>query len=295
MTMTSHTTVGLLGATSPAGRQIMRMLTESGHRVIALSRTHPSQDDGQVQWVQVVPDMSPENLFALTGEIQHWIVVSHIWVIEQYQAFLSLCKAKRIVCISSTSQFTKTSSSNPYEEELVQKLINGERQVREWCATHNIGWTILRPTLIYGRSTDRNLSEIVRLIRKWGFFPLLGGGKGLRQPIYVDDVARACIQALWADAAMNKAYNISGAEQLTYKEMVKRVFQALGKPPRLINIPMPAFNVALFFLRLIPKYKNWNADMVLRMNKDMIFDHDDARSDFDFTPQSFFLQPRDIE
>ncbi|MGO3841002.1 MAG: NAD-dependent epimerase/dehydratase family protein [Alcaligenes pakistanensis] len=293
--MTSNNTVGLLGATSPAGRQIMRLLLESGHRVVALSRSHPSQNTEQVQWVQVAPEMSDQALFAQTGEIHQWIVVSHIWVIEQYQSLLALCKAQRLICISSTSQFTKTSSSDPYEEELVKKLINGEHKVREWCAAQHIDWTILRPTLIYGRSTDRNLSEIVRLIRKWGFFPMFGSGQGLRQPIYVDDVARACIQALWASKAKNKAYNISGAEQLTYKEMVKRVFQALGKQPRLINIPMPAFNVALFFLKLIPKYKNWNADMVLRMNKDMVFDHDDARNDFDFQPQPFHLQARDIK
>ncbi|QBH19152.1 NAD-dependent epimerase/dehydratase family protein [Alcaligenes faecalis] len=293
--MTSNTTIGLLGATSPVGQQIMRLLSESGHRVVALSRTHPTQDAGPVQWVQVLPGMSPASLFAQTGEVHHWIVVSHIWVIQEYQSFLTLCKASRLACISSTSQFTKTTSSSPYEEELVQKLINGERQVREWCGQQNIDWTILRPTLIYGRSTDRNLSEIVRLIRKWGFFPILGGGNGLRQPIYVDDVARACIQALWADGSKNKSYNISGAEQLTYKEMVRRVFQAMGKNPKLISIPMPAFNVALFFLKLIPKYKNWNAEMVLRMNKNMVFDHEDAKNDFDFQPQSFHLQPRDIE
>ncbi|KVX04957.1 MAG: NAD-dependent epimerase/dehydratase family protein [Alcaligenes nematophilus] len=295
MTMTSPPTVGLLGATSPAGQQIMRLLSEAGHPVVALARSHPPHEAGQVKWVQVQAGMSAEALYAQTGDVQHWIVVSHIWVIEQYQSFLTLCKARRLVCISSTSQFTKTSTSTPYEEELVQKLINGERQVREWSAAHDIDWTILRPTLIYGRSTDRNLSEIVRLIRKWGFFPILAGGKGRRQPIYVDDVARACIQALWAANAKNKAYNISGAEQLTYKEMIRRVFQVMGKSPRLVSIPMPIFNLALFFLKLIPKYKNWNADMVLRMNKDMVFDHDDARNDFDFKPQSFHLQARDIE
>src|SRR5690606_679621 len=107
-----------------------------------------------------------------------------------------------------------------------------------------ISWTVLRPTLIYGRSTDRNLSEIVKIIRKLRFFPLFGKAQGLRQPIYVDDVAGACVQAAFSANAANKAYNISGAEQLSYKEMVTRVFAAMGQKPRLLTINLAFFNFA---------------------------------------------------
>ncbi|NYT64553.1 NAD-dependent epimerase/dehydratase family protein [Alcaligenaceae bacterium] len=202
--------------------------------------------------------------------------------------------ANKVICLSSTSQFTKTSSSTPAEEQTVQRLIDGEQQLRDWAAANQIAWTVLRPTLIYGRGNDRNLSEIVKIINKFRFFPVFGAAQGLRQPVYVDDVALACVQALYSDKTSNKAYNISGAEQLSYQEMVKRVFVAMGLKPRLLRIHLVVFNLALFFLRLIPRYKGWNADMVLRMNRDMVFDHDQAAADFGFSPQAFTLTDKDV-
>ncbi len=59
-----------------------------------------------------------------------------------------------------------------------------------------VEWVILRPTLIYGHGRDKNITEIARFIRRFGFFPLLGKANGLRQPIHVEDVAEACFAAL---------------------------------------------------------------------------------------------------
>lgn len=96
-----------------------------------------------------------------------------------------------------------------------------------------MGWVILRPTLIYGRGRDRNITVIARFIRRFGFFPVLGRATGLRQPVHAEDVALACHRALEAPAATNRAYNISGGETVTYREMVRRVFLALeGGPAR---------------------------------------------------------------
>lgn len=208
---------------------------------------------------------------------------------------MSQLGAQRIVCVSSTSQFTKTSSSSPSEEQVVRQLVEGEQTLMDWAGKQGVGWTVLRPTLIYGRSNDRNLSEIVKIIRKLRFFPLFGKSEGLRQPIYVDDVAGACVQAGLSGAAVNRAYNISGAERLSYREMVVRVFVAMGLKPRFLTINLSLFSFALFFLRRIPRYKKWNADMVLRMNRDMVFDHDDAARDFGFDPRRFVLTERDVQ
>lgn len=286
--------VGVLGASSPVGQQILAQLNSASIQTIALSRTHQSSVEGNVQWVKITDFPDQQSLAEHLGPISHWIVITHIWLVESYTTLFERCEVERLVCISSTSRFTKTTSSDSYEEELVQKLINGEHQVEKWSETHNVRWTTLRPTLIYGRGNDRNLSEIVKIIKKTGAFPLFGKGNGLRQPIYVDDVAKACIQALGSINAHNKAYNISGAEVLSYREMVGRVFEALKKKERFITIPLPIFKIALLFLKLIPKYRKWNGQMVQRMNSDMIFDHQEAIIDFDFKPQKFLLNNTDI-
>lgn len=287
--------IGLLGATSPVGMQLLEMLTsQQGLSVVAFSRTPPSVNkQPDVQWVNLT-SYEPDGLSAEIGTLEQWISVSPIWVLHQHFELLQELGATKVIGLSSTSQFTKTESSSVAEEETVRKLVQGEQQLQYWAAANNITWVVLRPTLIYGRGNDRNLSEIVKIIKKIRFFPLFGKAQGLRQPIYVDDVAKACALAMQSPKACNKAYNISGAEQLTYKEMVRRVFVALGLKPRLLSINLGLFNLALVFLHLIPRYRNWNADMVLRMNRDMVFDHQQATQDFNFNPQSFILSDIDL-
>jgi len=153
---------------------------------------------------------------------------------------------------------------------------------------------ILRPTLTYGLGQDKNISEIIRLIRRLGFFPLLGQAKGLRQPVHAEDVAAACLLALERNSIINHAYNLSGGEILTYREMVKRIFIALGRHPGLISIPSGLFRPASTLVRLFPRYRHWNIAMAERMNTDLVFDHSEAARDLSFKPRNFHLTSRDL-
>lgn len=291
--MNPGTTIGVLGATSPVGARLIAELAEKGFSVLAFTRQPIEQSDGPVRWVQLSA-FDAKAARQDIGSIQTWIAASPIWIIHEHFAMLEALGAERVVCLSSTSRYTKVSSSSSYEEQTVRRLEEGEGALEAWGAKSGVQWTILRPTLIYGRGNDRNLSEIVKLIRKLKFFPVFGPANGLRQPIYVDDVATACILAAFSPEAANKAYNISGAERLSYKEMVARVFKAMGLKPRMLTIHLGLFNAALYVLKRIPRYRNWNADMVQRMNRDMVFDHAEATRDFAFDPRPFVLQDRDV-
>lgn len=59
-----------------------------------------------------------------------------------------------------------------------------------------------------------------------------GAAQGLRQPMHAEDVATACIAASQSTPAGNHAYDLSGAERLTYREMVARLFRAMDRPAR---------------------------------------------------------------
>src|SRR3546814_18582512 len=87
--------------------------------------------------------------------------------------------------------------------------------------------------MIYGQGREKNSSVMARFIRRFAFFPLFGSAQGLRQPIHAEDVAAACVVALQAPGAANRAYNLSGGETLAYRALVARVFAALGRPARL--------------------------------------------------------------
>lgn len=153
---------------------------------------------------------------------------------------------------------------------------------------------ILRPTLIYGMGQDKNISEIDRFICRFGFFPVFGRAQGLRQPIHAEDVAAACVSALQVPEAPNRAYNITGGETLTYREMVARVFVKLERRLHLVTVPLWIFRLAISMFRLLPRYRQWSAAMAERMNRDLVFDDAEAVRDLGFKSRGFALEEKDL-
>jgi nucleoside-diphosphate-sugar epimerase len=207
---------------------------------------------------------------------------------------IEACGARRVVALSSTSLFVKSDSSHPGERDTARRLSEGERALRLWAEAQGVEWVILRPTLIYGRGRDKNLTEIIRFVRRWGFFPLLGQADGLRQPVHAEDLATACVSALTVPAAANRTYNLSGGETLPYREMVGRVFTTLDRLPHLVTIPRWLFRLAVTAVRLLPRYRHWTAEMAERMNRNLVFDHADAARDLGFSPRPFRLSSEDL-
>jgi len=282
-------TVGLLGATGLVGERLISQLREEGAKTHAFSRKPQASKSDDLIWHQISDENRNDREL-----ITNWLCAAPIWVLPEHFALLESSGAQRIVALSSTSRFTKQESPDKSEKAIATRLSEGEESLKNWATSKGIGWIVLRPTLIYGHGQDKNISEIVRFIRKFGFFPLLGKANGLRQPIHVKDVAKACLSALESPAAANHAYNISGEEILSYREMVSRIFAALHRSPRMLTIPFAAFNLAVTFMRLLPRYRHWSVAMVERMNSDLVFDHSEAERDFCFAPQPFRLSLEDL-
>lgn len=283
--------IGVLGATSLVGDCLLSNVVtdeisfEAFSRRIINSETHHVA----VTWHQLntVNEQNPQR-------ITDWICLAPIKVLADYFAMLESYGIQRIVVLSSTSRFTKVNSSDNGEQQLVAQLIQAEQQLAQWAGQHGIEWIVLRPTLIYGWGRDKNISTIIAFIKRFGFFPLLGAAKGKRQPIRLEDVAKACMLALNTRTIANRAYNISGGEILAYNEMVKRIFAALGKKPCLVHLPLTAFRLAIRILHILPRFRPLNVAMAERMNQDMIFDGSEAKRDFNFEPLAFKLEDRDL-
>ncbi len=178
---------------------------------------------------------------------------------------------------------------SPIESErwVAAQLAEGEQAFSQWANAHGVAFLILRPTMIYGRGRDLNLSQIARFIARFGFFPIAGAGTGQRQPLHAADMAIACIQALETGQLTGKAYEVSGGETLSYYEMVGRVFDALGTRRRFVQLPMPVISAAISCARLMPAFSNLTPAMPRRMNQDLVFDHSPAARDFGFAPRPF--------
>lgn len=287
--------IGVIGASSPLGHCILQLLALAGHRVLAFSRSSVNvPSSGSIRWLPLTPELlqCPE-----VREISHWIYLAPIWTLDEHLPLIELTQSQKIVAMSSTSIYTKKSEKDvaPASEiAIVKNLQRGEARLKNWCEEKGIQWVLLRPTLVFGLGRDGNIAEIMRFISKFHWFPILGQGNGLRQPVHVNDLAKTILGALNCETKLNRAFNVAGGEVLAYREMVRRIFELLHLPPRIIQVPVIAFKAAFLLLNLHPRYRNWTVAMALRMNKDMVFDSTDAIAVLGHNPRKFVLTPTDL-
>ena len=120
--------------------------------------------------------------------------------------------------------------------------------------------------------------------------PLVGGAPGLRPPVHAEDLAIGALAAASSRAAINKFYSLPGAETLTYREMIGRVFDGLGMPRR--TIPVPPLLWRAGFRLAKPLFPGANVAMGIRMMKDMTFDSTPAVRDFGWNPRALQSEVR---
>lgn len=271
------------GASSQIGRFLLPRLAAAGHAVFAVSRTPPAAADG-ARWR--AGDLARPETLAWPDAA----VLIHLAPIRLLPALLPgflTSPGRRVIAIGTTSRHAKQASADAHERDFAAAQAAAESALAAACARSGAHWTVLRPTLIYGCGLDRNVTLIARSIRRFGFFPLFGAARGLRQPVHADDIAAACTAVLDNPRTFDRAYDLTGGETLSYRDMVARIFAALGRRPRFLHVPLPLLGAVLRLLSLLPRYRDFNVEMARRMNEDLVFDSHSARQDFGYAPRNF--------
>ncbi len=184
---------------------------------------------------------------------------------------------QRAVFISTTAIFTQLNAESKKVRLAAEKAI----------ADSGLMYTILRPTMIYGGPRDRNICRLVRYIEKYPVIPVFGDGRHLQQPIYVQDVSAALDGALRSDETCGKAYNIAGANAISFNELIDTVAGKLKKRIRRVHLPA---GIILRSMRLFERSGlklPISSEQVQRLNEDKSFSYSDAAGDFGFAPITF--------
>lgn len=272
----------VLGATSLVGAPLLARLAQAGRPAVALSRADRAPAKA-LTWIR--GDLGEPGWNDSLPPVEQALSLSPIWLLPQALPALADAGVRRLVAFSSTSRFTKAASPVAAEREVAERLARSEEETVALCEARGVAWTILRPTLIYDPGRDANVTRLARLIRKVGVLPLAGRGGGRRQPVHADDLAAGALAALDASAARNRAYDLPGGETLTYRAMAERIFEGLGRRPRILSVPAPLWRAA--FALASPVLPGATAAMGDRMAEDLVFDGEPARRDFGWSPRPF--------
>ncbi len=285
------TRVIVAGAGSIVAGTLVPYLLDRGYHLYLLGRERRWPFHAEIDYIPCDLQAGNEAVVEqLRAEKTSFIFIhlAPIWLLPDFLQKLRSRKVplSRVVAFSSTSCLAKRYSKDIEERRLADRLAGGEEKMKSLCADC-IPWTIFRPTLIYDGRRDKNISFISSFIQRFSFFPVAGAASGLRQPVHADDLAAATLAVLDNQRTFNTAYNLGGGETLTYRKMVSRIFQSLGKPERIISLPPIVFSSLVRLARVVKPRLGVSPAMVERMNEDLSYDFRAAERDFDYRPRGF--------
>lgn len=271
----------ILGASSLVGRFLVPLAQQAGQGAISLGRSASGP-------ASLSADLTAPDLASRLPKADLVYACAPIWLMPAALEALANQGMRRLIAFSSTSRFTKAASANAAERAVAKRLSDAEDAVMAYCQSRAIGWTILRPTLIYAEGQDQNISRLARLIGQVGFVPVAGAGLGQRQPVHAADLAAAAVRASTCDSAINKAYDLPGGETLSYRTMVERVFIGMGRRPSIVSVPLSVWQAGLWLAS--PLLPGATGAMGARMAQDLVFDAAAAKTDLDWQPRAFAPQ-----
>jgi nucleoside-diphosphate-sugar epimerase len=271
----------ILGAGGIIGPYLLERLIRAGYTVDCLSRRQAPSPRSGARWITI--DVTTPGAWRCRPETIVFSILP-LWLLPPVLSHLSA--ARQIIAFSSTGILTKIDNADGHERALAQRLRKSEHDLANYCEESDLPWTVLRPTLIYGGGADKNVSSIARFIRWFGFFPVASPARGLRQPVHAEDLANAATACIGNRATWSEAFDLPGGETIDYREMVRRIFQAMGKRPVIVPLPELPLRLAASASRALRIFE-YDPAVFSRMNWDLVFDDAPARCALGYSPRRF--------
>lgn len=226
------------GAFGYSGRYIAKRLIDEGHRVItitnSLDRKNPFGNKIQVHPFNFdEPAKLEETLRGVTVLYNtYWVrfnhkTFTHADAVKNTEIMFKAAKVagvKRIVHIS----ITNPSLDSPLE------YFSGKARLEKYLIESGLSYAILRPTILFGKE-DILINNIAWGLRHLPVFGVFGDGKYKMQPIYVEDLADLAIQH--GRERKNIIIDAIGPETFTYRDLVKKIGEIIGKHRAIVSVP----------------------------------------------------------
>ncbi|MBN1906697.1 MAG: NAD(P)H-binding protein [Deltaproteobacteria bacterium] len=226
------------GAFGYSGKYIAKKLINEGQKVITLTnslgRNNPFGDKIKVYPFNFdEPAKLEETLKGVSVLYNtYWVrfnhkTFTHADAVRNTEIMFNAAKkagVKRIVHIS----ITNPSLDSPLE------YFSGKARLENSLIESGISYAILRPTVLFGKE-DILINNIAWGLRHLPVFGVFGDGQYKMQPIYVEDLADLAIRCGKGDQSV--IIDAIGPETFTYRELVKRIGEIIGKQRPVISVP----------------------------------------------------------
>lgn len=248
----------IIGGSGQLSGRLVQLALEQGHRVWTISRGKRPMPSGVT--ALTADREEPEQFSRALAEANvKWDAAIDCICMNENHARQDLtvlpAYTRRLAVVSTDSVYHPAHKSVPQTEEADYYMDDGgyghhKRMMEEvfLSAGAHMDWTIFRPGHIFGpgfeigcfpeQSRQKGLLAHMRADKP---LRLVGGGKFLIHPIYVDDMALALLDCLDKPKAVREIFCIGGPEAVPNAEYYVQMGELLGHPAIIEEIPLEGY------------------------------------------------------
>lgn len=258
------------GATGFVGALLCEDLAAAGYRVRAALRSRRAVPESIAESV-VVGDIGPKTDWtaALQGvdSVVHLAARVHVmhetaananlYVHDNAQGTAALATAavksqvRRFVYLSSVKVNGEETTGRPYSsadpprplDDYGKSKWQAEQALHRLAAQSAVGFSIVRPTLVYGPGVRANFLRLMKWVDRQIPLPL-GALDNRRSLVNVWNVCDLVGLLLERDSPSPGTWMVSDGEDLSTPELIRRIAHAMGRRARLPSIPIAAVSAA---------------------------------------------------
>lgn len=123
------------------------------------------------------------------------------------------------------------------EDAYGQSKLEAEQGLMKLADETGMEVVIIRPPLVYGPGVKGNFASMIKLVEKGLPLPL-GAINNKRSLVGIDNLVDLVIRCIDHPAAANQVFLAGDGEDLSTTELLRAVGKAMGKPARLIPVPV---------------------------------------------------------
>ena len=287
----------ILGGGGFIGRYLVRNLTKKNYRCIISTRK--AFQKGYLK-TQATPgaieliDWNPKNFSELKDAIKNSdIVINLIGILYEtrkqkfYNIHADIPEAVAKICSKAdVKKFIHVSAigANENSKSLYQK----SKYQGELKALNNFKKTvIIRPSVVCG--TEDNFTNLFSKLSILPIIPIVGINYKF-QPILVDDVSDAIVQAIEQKSNEGKIYEIGGPKVISFGDMVKSILKTINKKRFVVPMPMPIAKIQSAITDLLPFPPILTKDQC-----QILSEADNIVSNNHLTLKDLDIEPSDVE
>jgi nucleoside-diphosphate-sugar epimerase len=182
---------------------------------------------------------------------------------------------KRFIFMSSVGVHGGASGAQAFRADSVfaphtpysQSKADGEMALTEAVGGTGMALTIIRPPLVYGPGAPGNFGALMRAVKRGWPLPLGAVTGNRRSYIAIDNLVDLIVTCLDHPGAANQAFLVSDGEDLSTADLLQRLGSAIGRPARLLPLPVGAIALGTKLLGKPDMFQKLCGSLQVDMNK----------------------------